>query len=368
MIRSGERTGARGVTRSEWIVHRAACFAVSIGVALTGLAACCGEPSPTVAAWPASGAARGGATESSAGAGRAPGASESDAPTARMLLDAHAAELERLPTLVSGGIVQVTWRDEDGGHFEQGELDLRYRAPDDLSLRLSKLGETHFMGGCNATRWWWFDGWSKPTRLTVGRRHRTDGAGAPSSVSADRDAPPIEAHRLLALLGLRPLTTRAPGATEGDAAGATRAIYDLVALPTADGRWSVEIPATMSPLERPTRATFDRARAAGAVGWSLVALDVLDVDGAVMLSARYDDHRRIERRDLPPGAWPVVAARIALRIPPRGERRGFEWLIELDRPSGAGDRIVERLFDPEAIRASVRAESVEIDGVSGSGP
>jgi len=269
-------------------------------------------------------------------------ASKQNAPDANALIAAHAAEIERLPSLVASGVVEVRWRDEDGSHFEQGDLDLRFRSPSDLSLRISKLGETQLMGGCNAQRWWWFEGWSKPTSMAIGAR----GSAAPRA-NAQRP-PPIGAEELLAILGLRAFESveASAASTAGESAGT----------------WVVDLPSSRSPFRLPTRLTFDRAQASGAVGWSLVKIEAIDGDGEVVISARFDAHRRIERRAAPTGDWPVIATSIRLTGQPRDGRRGFEWLILLDRPSATGERIVDRLFDPAAIETSLRPEFVEVDG------
>lgn len=321
--------------------------AVLLGV---GLASCCPDETATVAAWPSVVEPRGAAcapdaTNAANAIGAAPVRTDGAAPSARTLLAAHAAEIERLPTLVSAGILEVRWRGDDRPHFEQGDLDLRFRAPDELSLRLHKLGETLFLGGCNAAQWWWYEGWSKPTTMSVGVRE-TGGSSAASD--AGRRGPPIEAHELLTILGLRSL-----GSVDSDRA----------ARPAADGGWIVDLEGATSLRALPARATFVPAQAPGAVGWSLRSLEVIDADGVAVLTAHYENHRRIERRGLPPGDWPIIATRVRITVPPRGKRNGLEWLVELDRPSATGERIVERLFDLEAVSASVRADRVErVDG------
>lgn len=314
--------------------------------ALMALASCCQEGTPSVRGWPNASATSPAAPADTAR--EAPAASASGiakggdgAPSVQTLLDAHAAELERLPSLVAGGTLEVRWRDDQGDHFEQGDLDLRFRAPGELSLRLSKVGETQFLGGCNATHWWWFEGWTKPTRLAIGSR-RADGRSA--AKDAERRGPPIQADELLTLLALRPFA---------------RIETDRPAQKRVDGEWIVDLDDRTSPMGLPTRLVFVPAQAQGAVGWTMRSLEVLDAAGTVVLSALYEDHARIERRGVATGDWPVMAKRVTITVPPHGDRTGFEWRIVLDRPSATGERIAERLFDLQAVRAAVRAEVVE---------
>lgn len=310
---------------------RPAAFALAAFMALGPGTACC-SPTPDA---PAS------ANADANGAGVTNGA---EGPTAALLLASHGNELARLPTLVSGGFLELTWHDDSGRHFEQGDLDLRFRAPVEISLRLSKVGETHILGGSNAKQWWWYDGLRTPKRLSIGSL----GADRrPRSIStAEREGaggPPIAPEELLGLLGLREFRSSRALAHPSD----------------VEGRWIVEIPPSESPFRLLTRAVFAPSQAVGAVGWSLVRLKLVDESGGVVVDVTYEGHRRIERRGAATGDWPVIATRIRLAFPPRGGRPGGEWLIVLDRPSATGERIVERLFDPEAIRTTLRPDVVD---------
>lgn len=329
----------------------AAWLARTAVIAMTTLGGCCAEGLNESRSWPG----RSAVAPPPPTPARVPVEENNDspegaAPSTVTLVRSHAHELSQLPTLVSSGILEVTWRDDRGSHFEQGDLDLRFRGPDQLSLRLSKVGETQFLGGCNASQWWWYEGWTKPTRLSIGERRAHSDQVEQASADTERTGPPIEAHELLTILSLRPFdhVTRDRPARLGD-----------------DGAWIVELDASESPLELPTRLTFVTAQAPGAVGWSLRSLEVLDAAGTPQLTTTYEAHRRIERRGVATGDWPILPTRIRIVVPTRNDRPGFEWLVELDRPSATGERIVERLFELEAVRASVRAEVVEEVGGSG---
>lgn len=329
-----------------------------------GVAGCCAEPAPSTSSWPSGAPSPVLPSNPTAEAARA--STPLDGPTPQSLLDGHAAQLARMPTLVSAGVVEVVWHDESGRHFEQGDVDLRFRAPHDASFRVSKVGETFLMVGANERTWWWFEGWTKPTRLTFGRRSADDAGGvaehAPAADAGSRTDPLArpEAEELMALFGLRPLGRAAgwadsarvdagsdPGSPARPAQGGDRA-ERVVAL---DPRASL--------FSLPAQATFARSQLQGDAGWFLTGLEVLRDDGTPIVTARFDDHRRVERRDAPPGDWPVIAARMRVTLSARGDRPGAEWMIVLDRPSATGERIVDRLFDPAAVRAALRPTEVE---------
>ncbi len=279
-----------------------------------------------------------GATTPSVGAGAG------DAVSATALLEAHAAQLAKLPSLVAVGVVEVRWRDDQGDHFEQGDLDLRYRAPEELSFRVSKVGETIFMGGCRPDAWWWYEGWSKPTRFWSRPRLPRD--------PDDAHRPQVTMDEMLALAGLRALGTADGPAIDLSAEG-------------EPGRYAVDLPEATSVLRLPTRAVFAPHQVQGETGWSLVRVEVFDRRGQLMVGSDLSGHRRVERRGAPPGDWPAVASRVSVAVPARGDRGAYTLLVALDRPSATGERIVERLFDPKAVRESLRPQVVD-DGGAGA--
>lgn len=269
--------------------------------------------------------------------------------SAEELLRSHASQVARLPSLVAAGVIEIRWGDDKGEHFEQGDLDLRYRAPDDLSMRVSKVGETQFMGGCNAARWWWFEGWSKPTRFWSRPR---DAARSPD----DANRPPITMDEMLALMGLRTMTT-------------STAVPGMVEKHPDDPAWSARLVVDLGPeqsvLGLPTRVLYDVRQVPGEGIWLPVRIEVLDGSGALLIASDLEHFRRVERRDAPPGDWPVIATRVRVEVPERGERGAFRWFVALDRPSASGERIVERLFDPDAVRESLRPQIID-DSVAGA--
>lgn len=78
-------------------------------------------------------------------------------PTYAELAEKHNARVALLDTLYADGVVEVRWTDEDGKHFEQGDLDVWLHMPNETALQVSKLGERFFWLGCNARASWVFD-------------------------------------------------------------------------------------------------------------------------------------------------------------------------------------------------------------------
>jgi hypothetical protein len=67
------------------------------------------------------------------------------------------------------GVVELRWKDDDGNHFRQGDLEFWIDGPDRLSVRVSKLGDPYFWLGTDGKQAWVFDLSGSPTRLLTGR-------------------------------------------------------------------------------------------------------------------------------------------------------------------------------------------------------
>ncbi|MDP7030169.1 MAG: hypothetical protein QF733_08110 [Phycisphaerales bacterium] len=83
----------------------------------------------------------------------------------RATWDASVAGLERLRLQ---GQIQVQWKDADGSHREQGDLDAILDGDARSSLRVTKFGDVMMWIGVTPDQAWVFDMTSDPTTLTVG--------------------------------------------------------------------------------------------------------------------------------------------------------------------------------------------------------
>ena len=80
-----------------------------------------------------------------------------DVPGYEVLAAAHNQRVERLGTIAGRGVIEMWWTDDDGRHYEQGELDLWIALPRRTALRVSKLGHLFMWIGSDDRQTWLFD-------------------------------------------------------------------------------------------------------------------------------------------------------------------------------------------------------------------
>jgi hypothetical protein len=123
------------------------------------------------------------------------------APTYEQLATKHNQRIAMLQTLHAEGVIELTWRDDRGKHFEQGEMDLWLRLPSHSALQVKKLGDTYLWLGSNDDHYWLFDLFSDVKTLHVGRHDQASGGGAGLGLGAFR----VQPRALIDLLGLSPI-------------------------------------------------------------------------------------------------------------------------------------------------------------------
>jgi len=102
------------------------------------------------------------------------------------------------------GVVEMHWEDEDGGHSQQGDMNLWLELPRKTALQVSKLGERLLWLGSDDEHYWLFDLSQKPTRFSIAR-HDAPVAQAYPVDAAGRQSPVVQPLLFLDLLGLTPL-------------------------------------------------------------------------------------------------------------------------------------------------------------------
>ncbi len=68
--------------------------------------------------------------------------------------------------LVGRGVIEFRWSDDEGKHMEQGDVDF-WKQGNNISLRISKLGELLLWFGGNEDQVWMFDLLSDDTTLRI---------------------------------------------------------------------------------------------------------------------------------------------------------------------------------------------------------
>jgi len=227
---------------------------------------------------------------------------EHDVPRYEVLAAAHNDRIERLGTIAARGVIEMWWTDDDGRHYEQGELDVWIALPRRTALRVSKLGHVFMWIGSDDRQTWLFDFRDGVTTL-----HLVEG-----SQVADKGAIPFEPTLLLELGGLTPLPA---------AGGEVRYVRDHDA-------WEVRAP------DRPV-LFLDRQSLLP------VRAELLDEDGRVLLYSAMK-LTRYERVDLA-GVSPLGGPMFPTLVNIKGTDGRFEVQVSARRPNDSG--VEAKYFD-----------------------
>lgn len=249
-------------------------------------------------------------------------------PTLAQLAAAEARRVRALNQLASIGIIELRWTDESGDHWEQGDIELSYIAPDRTALAVKKLGEIFIWAGSAGGEYWLFDNRSRDASIAY--------RGSEADVARGSDLARM-LHPLLVidLAGLAPLVDASNTAEEA----------------TID--WDAE--ARLWVITRPGRAGLLR------IGFAPETLEpkrveALDADGQPHLTSRLDRFTRVPVDGLPDGAFPRIPARIEVTL---AGGAGTALLV-LDQPRGEVEPAKERLiFNFDALRTRLRPARVE---------
>ncbi len=112
-----------------------------------------------------------------------------DAPPWEELARTQNDRVDGIERVYGRGVIELNWTDEEGRHFEQGDLDLWLEPPDRAALNITKFGERLFWIGSDGSRTWMFDFRGDEAALLAG-----DAAGSQEL--------PLEPSLLFALCGL----------------------------------------------------------------------------------------------------------------------------------------------------------------------
>jgi hypothetical protein len=117
-------------------------------------------------------------------------------PSYAVLAARHNARVKLLERLYAHGVIEIRWRDDKGKHYEQGDVDIWLRMPNEVALQVTKMGERLFWLGANSEASWFFDLRKEGQRFAEIR--------GPTAVAAgDSDAPlTVSMATLLELMGL----------------------------------------------------------------------------------------------------------------------------------------------------------------------
>jgi hypothetical protein len=258
--------------------------------------------------------------------GRVPDASvEATASSASVaeFVAGQAARTAALGDFASRGSLEVRWKDDEGTHFEQTQVELAWRERGQrMAFRADKVGERLAWAGADASRWWIFELKREPTRLTTGRR---------GSVPRDSILPFVGPESVIELMAARPWpdSARASGSENG-----SRWI-----------EWNLDAPVG---AWRATRALVARP------GSLPQRVELLDSTGHVIARSTLTRPLSVPVQGLPTGAWPEVAGTMRIQA---GDA-GATWDIFWDQPGTEAARLKDRLFDLAVLTEALRPQEV----------
>ncbi len=221
--------------------------------------------------------------------------------------EVETARTAQLASLAGRGAIELRWRDDDGNHREQGDLDF-WRDGLSLSFRISKLGEPLYWFGGDEQHHWFFDMTGDETVLHIDM----DDPYLDDIVSDTRDG--------LVLLGLAPL----PKGTES----------------------GVNPMSTLDARGRTWQVTWREGR--------LASVTLIDGDHHLIAT-----HRRSIQVEIPNSLslnWPVTSGLIDIS---RNDREGEEIKIAFGRLStDTSEEPMDRVFDLAFLRSALRPATV----------
>lgn len=235
----------------------------------------------------------------------------------------QASRTAALGDFASRGSLEIRWKDDEGSHFEQTQVELAWRERGQrMAFRADKVGERLAWAGADASRWWIFELKREPTRLTTGRR---------GSVPEGSTLPFVGPESVLELMSARPWpdSARAAGSE-----GASRWIEWDLAAPI--GAW------------RRTRALVERP------GALAQRIELLDATGHVIVRSTLSRPLSVPVNGLPTGAWPEVAGTVRIEA----SDSGASWDIFWDQPGTDPARLKDRLFDLAVLTEALRPQEV----------
>jgi len=270
-------------------------------------------------------------TDGGAGAGTVDSADPADLPTVRQVATRYNANLTRLKRLWAHGVIEMRWTDpDDKRHYEQGEITLVMRMPNELALPIQKLGVDLFWLGSNADRFWYLD--LRDEKVAYVATH--DGPGARR---AARSLPaPVRPHELPHLLGVIPvdLTQRDPAMDEKVA--------------RIDGLDVFTLPGRPIRLHVAPKSALPGR------------IDLLDADGAVRMTSALSDFDMVQMQGVPSGERSWVARRVRITVPDSDA----QVLIQTSDMTDDPDKVRDRVFDFDFLARVKKTRVVDLDAES----
>lgn len=263
-------------------------------------------------------------------------------PTAQRWADAQERRAATVPSLSLRGHAQFEWRDSTGQHFDDGDFDIIFRAPSELCLRLSKLGQKALWIGSGGGQAWVIFLNEQPVRalhrLTRpnGRAPQMPHGGLEASMSGA--ARFFDPHQLAEALGI---------------GRANAADVQSIAWDSVRAAWAVELPG---------RRLFVRGESLLPVG-----IEWVDAAGAITANCELSSFEWLRSEQAFPAtesSKPLVPTRIRLEVWSGGRSRAQGapdgvLVLAAGEPTDAAARIKPQMFSWDDVRGATRPEVIE---------
>jgi hypothetical protein len=223
--------------------------------------------------------------------------------------------------------IKLTYFDEDGKpRTEDPEGRLQIIRPAKLALTLGKAGQTLFWFGSDPEKYWWIDLTDKAKPVAAVGRHESF-----DDQAAQRIGLAIQPLDLIRLMGVVPINTVAPGATQWSADGKQLGVTSALENRGFQRIWMD--PATLTPQE----------------------IEIFDINRRLVMTASHEGSEPVEiTRKLPSPAGP--APRVPGRVFVNHFDSGTEVRLTL---TGVKDGpISERAFDLAELLKRYQVERV----------
>ncbi len=271
---------------------------------------------------------------------------EGISPTAADFAVAQQQRLLAVPSLALRGHAELKWIDTTGRHFDDGDFDLILRPANELSLRVSKLGEKFLWVGGGGGQSWIVLPRENPSRAIL--------RNWPSAPSIGGVRQGLSVVGMGGLGGLSELMEPARLIEALGLASTNASEISNVSWSETRGAWAFTLP---------NRRLYARGESLLPVG-----CDWIDATSQVIATCTLDGFEWI-RGDRPVGSpassvQALVATRLQFSVWAGGrhEQDGDadgELFLSAEVPTFGGDKIRTQLFNWEDVKSALRPEVIE---------
>ncbi|MCH2153399.1 MAG: hypothetical protein MK089_08690 [Phycisphaerales bacterium] len=247
-----------------------------------------------------------------------------------LVLDGMTARAASLQQLHGYGVIELRWKDQEGDHFEQGDVEFWLDGPSRRAMRISKLGDPYFWIGTDGVKLWLFDLSSRPTQLLIDEL----------SVLQNAEAVGFGVASVAELMRILPLGLGTIPPETGDVLGCQS---------TGDGEWLLQFQPRGAKVERES-VTLDSDT------WRPVQVSLLNANGTAGLVLNTPSPRKV-RVDIPGQSSlgsPLVSAILEISI--LGDSRAEAKFALENLSTDMSEQPLDRLFELNVLRQALQPE------------